>query len=138
MDWEIFGQIVVALLAIGAALLQYQRNRGGPRDEIRQDAELLKVLPEGEARARLLAHVEASVEKLITRESELRRDPPGIVLGVFSLSVAIVIGYFAATGSLPWTVLLWPAAAGVGLFGAIGFVDALQRSKRNAQGRPVA
>lgn len=137
MDWETFGQIVVALLAIGAALLQYQRSRGGPRDEIRQDAELLKVLPDGEARTRLLAHVEASVEKLITRESELRRDPGGVVLGVFILSVAIVIGYFAVVASLPWNVLLWPAAAGVGLFGAIGFVDAMQRGKRNEKGRRV-
>ncbi len=132
------GQIILAVLALGVAVIQYLRSRGGPRAQLREEAELLQLLPEGETRDRLAAHVDSAVAKLISRESELRRDPSGIVLGLAFIAAAIFAGYFGYTAeTLVWAIVLWLTASLLGLLGIVGFVQDVVPRKRDEKGRPI-
>ncbi len=138
VDWDTFGQVMVAVLAVGAALLQFRRTRGGPRAQIRQDIELLELLPQGPTRDRMVAHVESSVDKLIERETELRRDPMGIGLGIAFIAGAVVAGYFATDApNFMWAMVLALLAFVFGLIGLVGFIQDVVPRKRDEKGRPI-
>ncbi|MFE9956182.1 hypothetical protein [Micromonospora sp. NPDC005299] len=137
MGWDTYGQITVAVLTIGAAVLQVQR-RGGRRAEIRQDLELLALLPKGSEAHRLMTkHIDSSVTKLIGVESEKRRDWTGVVLAIIFIAGALTAVYYAFQASGLLSVVLWVAAVLVGTIGAAGLAQDVVPRKRDAKGRPI-
>jgi len=86
----------------------------------------------------MVAHVESSVDKLIERETELRRDPMGIGLGIAFIAGAVVAGYFATDApNFMWAMVLALLAFVFGLIGLVGFIQDVVPRKRDEKGRPI-
>ena len=128
---------IAALLAGTLATVQFARSSFGQRYQIRRDLEILRDLPEGAARARLAASIEASVELLVDREALRRPTPP--------LLVALTFVYLlAAAGAFSLAALLnvwWLYLVGAYIVAAVVAVWVLRllRSMRlgRVEGRAV-
>jgi hypothetical protein len=126
---------LVAGLPVLAVLVQLLRRPRNRQDQLKADLELLGLLPdESTARDKLLQHIDCSVQRLVSDEEDLRRDPMGIGLGVVFLLAAVVLIVFAVRGGGWW---LWIGAFVVGALGAVGLgQDAVPR-RRDLKGRPL-
>jgi hypothetical protein len=129
--------IVVAVLGVLAALAQTRRNRGGGRAQLRQDVDLYNSLPpESSSRGKLLGHIDQQIERLITSEDELTRDPVGICLGIIILLIGLVLFVAAFREAGLWWLLLVPAIF-FAILGAVGLGQDLPRRKRDERGRVI-
>ena len=136
MGWDDVTKIVAAIspLVIGVvSVVVNQRSSRGRRARLRQDAELLALLPEGsEARRLLESHIERTVVQL-GADDEKRRDPFGIVLALVFLAFSGWTGSAALRGSNRWLLLAIPC----GVLGLAGVARDGSRAKRDWRGRPV-
>ncbi|HWE90153.1 MAG TPA: hypothetical protein VG317_11900 [Pseudonocardiaceae bacterium] len=135
MNWDLISKILLAALPVAAAAVQLIRRKDGRVGQLKTNLELLALLPEdGPARAKLLDHIERSVERLIVEEDELRREPMGIALGIVFLAVAIGLTVFAFRDGGWWW---WPIIIFIAIMGATGLGQDGVRRKRDAKGRPI-
>jgi hypothetical protein len=124
-------------LGVIAVAREWSTNRGA-RSRIKQDLELLALLPDtSPVKQALAAHIERSVTQLITSDDERRRDWSG-----FSLAVAFAIVTFALANSAldenGWTRGAWWAAATiVGLLAVTGITSSLRKVRRDERGRDL-
>lgn len=123
-----------------AALAQGLRSRYGTspaRRQLHRDLALYKELPEaGGSRERLQAHIEASLEHLLSDESTKRRDPSGIGIAIFFLATAAVFTYEAVVAS-SWSWTWWIGALLLWLFGGVGLGISAKRAERDERGRAL-
>ncbi len=134
MNWDAVSKISLAVLPIVAAVVSLIRGRGGRRNQIKQDAELLGLLPEGTAaRERLLHHLDQSIAALGAEEQELTRDLMGIGLGVIFLGGAIATFVLAIQGSGWW----WFIVALLLIIGIAGLSESAAKAKRDNRGRRI-
>lgn len=118
---------------VGVAF-QQRRRRPLVREQLKVDIELWLALPQGSlARPMLLENIDSRVKRLITEETEHRRDWWGVGVAL------VLIGIF---GWLTWLVwifggayrLLEVAAVPMLLFGVVGFFSSVGRKKRDERG----
>jgi hypothetical protein len=137
VDTTLVANLVIAALGVIAAFAQTRRNQDRGRRQVRQDAELFKLLPEeSAARKELLAHIDKQIVRLIRNEDELTRDPTGVLLAIIFLVVAaaLVVTSFREGGI--WWFLIVPASF-FGIFGLVGLGQDLPRRKRDERGRAI-
>jgi hypothetical protein len=138
MTWEIVGQVAVAVLAAAAGAARLWQSRPGPRESVLKDLELLKELPEAStARQQLGEHIDQTILKSIQHETELRRDPTGIVLGVLFMVGGLISVYFGFQAGGLARLGLWVLAGVLLLLGGVGFAQDVVPRKRDARGRVV-
>lgn len=106
MEWgqviAIVGAATVAVAALSRELIAGR----GVRARLRQDVELLNLLPkDSEAHELLSAHVDRAVAQLVEYDSEMRRDWSGVGAGVM-VSVFAVISAIRAREGSDWFWLL--------------------------------
>lgn len=105
------------------------------RAHLKHDLDCLALMPETvDFRQTWIEHVERSINTLLTRETELRRDPNGIVLALSFLGGAVAAMIAVLNGG---SSFLWILVTVLGLFGAVGLgQDAVPR-RRDTRGRPI-
>ena len=134
MNWNTVlpGGFAVAVGLIAVAR-EWASSRGA-RSRIKQDIDLLGLLPDDSAaRDALRTHVDRSISRLIETEQELRRDPSGIALAVFFAMVSVWTVAQAISGSDVW----WLATGVAGLFTLAGFAVAVPKVRRDDRGRAI-
>ncbi len=130
--------VLVTTLPILAGVLELQRGRGAgrQREQLKADVELLSLLPEKSAvRAKLLEHVEKTVERMIHEDEELKRDPSGIAIALFFIATTVVVIAYAFRTDFWW---LWLIAVFVGLIGVAGLADSVVLKRRDEKGRALS
>ncbi|MFI9642902.1 hypothetical protein ACIG87_23065 [Micromonospora sp. NPDC051925] len=138
MKWDAFGQILVAVLTVGAAYLQIQRQRTTPRQSVMHDLDILDRLPkESKARGQLAEYIDRAILKSIEHETELRRDPSGLVIAAIILVGSVAAFYYGWSASLMVKILLWTFAAFLLALGGAGLAQTLPKRKRDAKGNQV-
>ncbi len=134
MSWETGSKIALSALPVLAALMALFRGRGGRYTRVKQNAELLALLPEGSAaRNRLLKYLDDSITALAREEESQRRDPFGTGLAVVFLIGAAITLIFAIDGSGWW----WVATATLLVFGVAGLAESATMSERDDRGRRI-
>lgn len=112
----------------------YFLSRTSVRDNLKLDLELVGLLPlESSARRSLLARAESSVEKMVSDESELSRDPTGLTLAVIFLGGAITLGLTAAQSNNYW----WILVTVLGMFGLVGLSQDGLKRRRDEKGNAI-
>jgi hypothetical protein len=135
MDLDTLSKIALAALPVIGAGLQLVRGQRGTRKRLKEDLELLALMPEGiEARSTMLEHLDKQVRKLMSGDDELRRDPIGIGMGIVVLSGAAILGYFAVRDSAWWWIAFFPVA----IFGMAGLLSSMSKRPRDDRGRIVS
>ncbi|MEV5375584.1 hypothetical protein AB0L26_06335 [Streptomyces nondiastaticus] len=137
MDLADWAPIIVAAITIAGGTFQARRKRPVTREIVKQDVELLGLLPEGSEAKRLLAeHIDATIRKIVEDENQRTRDYIGSCLAVGFLLVALFLMVVSVGRGGNWWWLSVPAVI-TGLFGAVGLgQDAVPR-RRDARGRPL-
>jgi len=134
MDATSWSPLGVAAIALAGTLIQQRRQRPVLRDQIKADLEIWAALPEeSNSRSGLLSNIDARVQRLMIHETEHRRDPSGMVIGVL---MTVLFGWLAW-----WT---WQAIGVVrllevpiiffGCMGIYGFFESLRRVPRDERG----
>ena len=138
MDVTLTSNLVIAALGVVAAWVQTRRSQRGSRAQLRQDVELLNLLPqESTSRSALLAHIDQQVAQVLRSESELTRDLSGALLAVFMLLAALALAIAAFRERGVWWLLLIPVI----LFGGAacyGIGDSLPKRKRDEKGNVIS
>ncbi|MFI5659487.1 hypothetical protein [Streptomyces sp. NPDC051684] len=129
--------LVVAAITVIGSIVQARRKRPLTREIVKQDVELLGLLPEdSDARRVLGAHVDATVRRIVEEEDQRTRDHAGTCLAIAFLLIALLLSAVSVSRGGVWWWLTAPAAL-VGLLGAVGLgQDAVPR-RRDAHGRPL-
>ncbi|MEU2788787.1 hypothetical protein [Streptomyces sp. NPDC007100] len=129
--------IIVAVITIVGGLAQARRKRPMTREILRQDVELLSLLPDdSDGKQILRKHVDATVRKIVEEEDQQTRDFAGSCLAVGLLIVAAFLLAVCFSRGGAWWWLSLPAAV-IGLLGSFGLgQDAVPR-RRDARGRPL-
>jgi hypothetical protein len=126
--------IVAVLTTLGIVINRRYRQPQG-RDRVKLDLEILKLLPwQSEVRAELLSHVETSIQRIITVEDRLRRDPAGMAISLIIAMAAGALFYGgSSTGHLWWFLV----AAYVLALSVVLFYLSYRRRPRDIAGRAV-
>lgn len=133
-DWA---PIIVAGVTIVGGVFQARRKRPMTREIVRQDVELLGMLPEGSEAKKLLAkHIDVTVRKIVEDEDLRTRDNAGSCLAVGLLGVAAFLAVVCVTRGGSWWWLLVPTVF-IGFMGVIGLVQDAVPRRRDARGRPL-
>ncbi|MCS0604953.1 hypothetical protein NX794_27625 [Streptomyces sp. LP11] len=107
------------------------------REIVKQDVELLGMLPEGSEAKQLLAkHIDATVRKIVDDEDQRTREYTGSCLAVGFLSVAVFLLAVCVARGGAWWWLSAPAIF-IGLLGAAGLAQDAVPRRRDARGRPL-
>lgn len=129
--------VIVAGITIVGGVFQARRKRPMTREIVRQDVELLGLLPEDSDAKRLLAkHVDDTVRKIIEDEDQRTRDHTGSCLAVGFLAVAVFLFVICVIRGGAWWWLGVPAVF-IGLLGSTGLVQDAVPRRRDARGRPL-
>lgn len=138
MKWDAFGQVLVAVLTVGAAYLQIQRQRTTPRQSVMHDLDILDRLPEtSRARAQLAEHIDRVILKSIEGETDLRRDGSGIAIAVVILMGSIAAFYYGWSASPFVKLALWAFAIFLLALGGVGLEQTLPKRRRDAKGNEI-
>ena len=127
--------LLVAVIGLLGILVQQWRQRPVLRDQVKSDLEIWNALPgDSSVREDLLADIDYRVRRLLKDESELRRDPSGMTLGV------LMVVLFAWLSWWVWTLggsyrFLELATIPLLIFGAFGFVESALKASRDERGR---
>lgn len=111
----------MALLSVIGAWSQLRRERTKDRDRLKQDLEIVNMLPEhSHARAWLLSRVDLEIRQLAEAKAESSRDPLDIGLRLSFIGMMLLFFLIAVTrgGSALWflaVALICGIAATVGL-----------------------
>lgn len=133
-DWA---PIIVAGVTIVGGIFQARRKRPMTREIVKQDVELLGMLPEGSEAKQLLAkHIDATVRKIVDDEDQRTREYTGSCLAVGFLSVAVFLLAVCVARGGAWWWLSAPAIF-IGLLGAAGLAQDAVPRRRDARGRPL-
>jgi hypothetical protein len=139
MNAALLGQIAVAVLGVMGATVPLLANRTARKDiraNLQADLSLLGELPpESKRRDELVAHVDASIDRLIA-DQERKRDPGGVALGLAIIGISIAGGIWVLSIGGWWLFLLIPAALGV-LVGSVGLAQDVSLIHRDSSGRPL-
>ncbi|MEU6174816.1 hypothetical protein ABZ832_23255 [Streptantibioticus parmotrematis] len=128
--------IAIAGITVIGSLIQARRKRPLTREVVKQDLELLALLPEGSAaRDQLQAHVDTTIKKIIEDEDQRTRDATGSCLAAGFLIISIVLLIVAFHRGGTWWWLSCPAAI-IGLLGCAGLAQDAVPRRRDARGRP--
>lgn len=134
LDWS---SIAVGGLAVAGGAISLTREwstRNSDRKRIKADLEILKELPDTSAmKSRLQEYIDHSIDGLISSEQKARREPYGIGLGLFFLSLTVWLFFQARDGSYLW----WPAVFVGGLFALAGFATGWPKVPRDERGRAI-
>lgn len=126
--------IAIAALGLVAVWIQNRRSKDGRRSQIKQDLELLNLLPqESGARSDLMTHIDMEIVHLIKGEGELTRDGSGISLAIVILAIAISLVILAIINS-GWSWLLLIPSILLGTLGAVGLGESAPKKKRDSKG----
>lgn len=107
------------------------------REIVRQDVELLALLPEGsEAKKALQRHIDDTVRKIVEDEDQRTRDGTGSCAAVACLIVAVALLGISGGRGGPWWWLSVPAVF-IGLLGGVGLSQDAVPRRRDAKGRPL-
>ncbi|MFQ6197821.1 hypothetical protein [Streptomyces sp. NPDC000405] len=129
--------VVVAAMTVLGGLWQARRKRPMTREIVKQDAELLALLPEdSEAKRILQQHIDDTVRKIVEDEDRRTRDGVGSCAAVVFLVVAIALLAVSAGRGGDWWWLGVPAAL-IGLLGGVGLAQDAVPRRRDARGRPL-
>jgi hypothetical protein len=129
--------VIIATFGVVGIWLQTRRSRDGNRAQIKQDLEILRLLPdESGARADLLTHIESEIGRLIKREDELTRDPPGIRIAIFLLIAGVGCFFLAFINGSRW-LLLFALAAYLVISGIVGLSQTIPKRQRDAKGNTI-
>lgn len=138
VPWELIGTAATSLLGVVALWLKRARNTH-VRDEIEQDQKILANLHEQSAmRAVLQESIDARVRQIAAsadRASRARRDPFGVGLAIFLLTLAVAFGWWATQGGW-WLLLLLPGAF-FGLLGLVGLYQDGRKVLRDGKGNEI-
>jgi uncharacterized membrane protein HdeD (DUF308 family) len=105
------------------------------RSHLKHDLDCLALMPEAvDFRQTWIIHIERSIDTLLTRETELRRDPNGIILALIFLGGAAAATIAILNGS---SSLLWILVVILALFGLVGLAQDAVPRRRDARGRPI-
>jgi hypothetical protein len=131
VDWEEIVAAATTAVVVALEVLRVRLGRGGRRAELKQDLEILSLLPEGsETRDHLKAHVDRVVMGLINDEAEKRRDPYGVFLGLVFLALGVWVGTLGSR--------LWLALAGfLALLGVLALWQNAIPRRRDERGRII-
>jgi len=137
VDWDVVAKVTSAIAGTAAVVTKVFADRsaaGRRRAEIKSDVELMNMLPLGNPSRELLdEHVRLSIERLVRRERERRRDASGVVLGLVLIVLGLVFARFAVNASAWW----WLAAAPFGALGAYGAMESGARRRRDERGHVI-
>ncbi|MET7665650.1 hypothetical protein ABZS99_44070 [Streptomyces sp. NPDC005463] len=133
-DWA---PILVAFITVTGGIVQARRKRPMTREIVKQDAELLALLPEdSEAKQILAAHIDGAVREIVEGEDEQTRDLGGVLFWISFLVLAVFLVVVAVDRGGYWWLLCLPAAV-AWLLGAPAVVQDVALRRRDARGRPV-
>ncbi|GAA1208428.1 hypothetical protein GCM10009675_30340 [Prauserella alba] len=111
------------------------RSHGRRRARLDADVALLNALPdESTARAALLRHVDAEVERTIHDYTRRTRNPAGVALALVFLLAATACGLLALFAGAWW---LWFPVVFLGPFGVIGLIQDAFRRERDENGSAI-
>lgn len=134
MNLSAWSPLGVAAFGLAGALFQQRRRRPLAREQLKVDLELWSALPnESSARSALLENIDSRVERLITEETEHRRDWSGVTIAL------ILIGTFGWLTWLAWVAggayrFLEIAVLPMLLMGIFGFFTSIGNKKRDERG----
>lgn len=135
---EAIATIVVAVCGTVGVIVQTFRNRGRPSWHaiIREELELLKLLPEGNAKEQLQKYINHKIFDRTQAAMVRRRDNFSIGLGLTFLFIAgtVAVGAFSLGG---WWNLLLIVSVLIGIFGLVGFLMGIKKVERDEKGNAV-
>lgn len=133
-NWDILVRVLTGLITLLTGLAGLLKSDGGRRTSIREEAEILKNLPEGSAaHKKMQSLLEAEISELADRR-KWRRDWP---MAIVSLILAPVFGYFAFWLIRQKTWLGWTLATPLTLIALLflfGLFECIQLAPRNEKG----
>jgi hypothetical protein len=135
---EAIATIVVAVCGTLGVIVQTFRNRGRPswHATVREELELMKLLPDGNAQEQLQKYIDHKIFERTQAAMVRRRDNFSIGLGLTFLLIAgaVAVGAFSLGG---WWNLLLIVAALIGIFGLVGFSMGVKKVERDEKGNAV-
>jgi len=138
VPWELIGTAATSLLGVVALWLKRARSTH-VRDEVEQDQRILANLHEQSTmRAVLQGSIDARVRQIAAsadRASRARRDPFGVGLAIFLLTLGVALGWWAVQGG--WWLLLWLPGAFFGLLGLVGLYQDGRKVLRDGKGNEI-
>lgn len=134
MNTAVIVQATVGILTVLVGMANYVSGRGGARERVREDLELLALLPDDHRlRPVLLSRAEDALDQLLRDESEKTRDTSGIVLALFLLAGAGATGATEVANNALWLLLAVPLA----VFGTVGLSQDAVPRRRDERGRAI-
>ncbi|WP_181775320.1 hypothetical protein [Amycolatopsis pittospori] len=138
MNWDTASKLIAAGVPVLGALIELYRRREGNRQrrQLKIDVDLVSSLPEDSAaRARLLTHIDNTVELMLQGQNELRREPTGITLAIILIVAAGGLIVLAVRSPSSWW--LWIPAGFCIVLGLVGLSQDAVPRKRDVRGRPL-
>lgn len=132
MDWETVLRIFIAAVPVLTALIGASVRPDASRQQLRETAEVVPHLPEGQAKEAVLELIAADA-KTLKNNAHLKRDPLGLGVGlVGSIGGGYGIIYLASLDTW-WSWLLIVPLGFFSLICFVGIFDAAQRVDRDAR-----
>lgn len=137
MSDDIFVAVITGACLLAAATLKTFGLAGRARSNLAKDVELYNSLPAQSAkRQRLLRYIDERVERIVAKDSERKRNPVGITLGVIFTIAGVYFSWltYKHGGWWWWTS---PIVGSILLIGIVGFVQGVQKAERDEKGNPI-
>lgn len=127
------GAAATALVAIVGVL----RGPGRLRSRLKADVEITAVMPDGNARNRLLSFLDDQVAQLIEDETEKRRDWPMLVVWIVATVGLAALTLWLLQRGTWWSLVLAAPAGFLWLIFLYGVLETGQKVKRDAKGKRI-
>lgn len=137
MNESIAVAVVAGVFAVLAAAIKYFELFGRSRSDIGKDIEIYNALPDSSsAKKKLLENIDLRIKQSIVNETQKRRDPLGIILGLTLFAAGAYFSWFTVENG-GWWWLLFPVAVIICIVGIVGFFQDIKKTERNEKGRPI-